>query len=91
MVFRSDHLSRLTVAEQQILQHLQFNVACDLRSVRKQNRAPDFLPPDGSICLLPVPIQAHGFDPATAMEDYLQSKAGLDETTICALRACLLE
>lgn len=68
MVFRSDHLSRLTVADQQILQRLQFKVVCDLRTAREQRRAPDFLPPDGSIRLLPLPVQARGFDPATAMD-----------------------
>jgi protein-tyrosine phosphatase len=68
MVFRSDHLSRLTVEDQQILQRRRFKVVCDLRTVREQQRAPDLLPPDGSIRLLSLPVQAGGFDPATAME-----------------------
>ncbi len=68
MVFRSDHLSRLTVRDQQILQRLQFKVVCDLRTVREQQRAPDLLPPDSAIRLLPLPVQAGGFDPATAMD-----------------------
>jgi len=68
MVFRSDHLSRLTVADQQILQRLRFKVVCDLRTIREQHRAPDVLPPDDSIRLLSLPVQARGFDPAAAME-----------------------
>lgn len=68
LAFRSDHLSRLTVEDHRILQGLQFKVVCDLRTIREQQRAPDFLPPDGSIRLLSFPVHADGFDPATAME-----------------------
>ena len=68
LVFRSDHLSRLTTGDQQILQGLQFKMVCDLRTVNEQQRAPDLLPLDGSIHLLSLPVEANGFDPALAME-----------------------
>ena len=68
LVFRSDHLSRLTADDQQMLRGLRFKVVCDLRTVREQQRAPDLLPPDGSIRLLSLPVLAGGFDPATAMD-----------------------
>jgi protein-tyrosine phosphatase len=75
LVFRSDHLSRLTTKDQQILQALQFKVVCDLRTVREQQRAPDLLPLDGAIRLLSLPVQVKGFDPATVMD---RLKAGDD-------------
>ena len=68
LVFRSDHLSRLTAEDQQMLRHLRFKVVCDLRTTQEQQRHPDLLPPDGSIRLLPLPVQAGGFDPAVAMD-----------------------
>ncbi len=68
LVFRSDHLSRLTMEDQRILQDLRFKVVCDLRTVCEQQRAPDLLPLDGSIRLLPLPVQAGGFDPARVRE-----------------------
>lgn len=68
LVFRSDHLSRLTSGDQQILKRLQFKVVCDLRTPREQQRAPDLLPPDGSIHLLSLPVHVKSFDPAIAMD-----------------------
>jgi protein-tyrosine phosphatase len=68
LVFRSDHLSRLTKADQQILQRHRFKVVCDFRTVREQQMAPDHLLPDGSIRLVSLPVQAVGFDPATVMD-----------------------
>ncbi len=68
LVFRSDHLSRLTEEDQRLLQRLRFKVVCDLRTVQEQQRQPDLLPQDGSIRLLPLPVQAGRFDPALAME-----------------------
>lgn len=67
LVFRSDHLSRLTTGDQQILQRLRFKVVCDLRTVREQQKAPDLLPLDGAIHLLSLPVQVDDFDPITAM------------------------
>ncbi len=67
LVFRSDHLSRLTVKDMQILQDLRLKIVCDLRTVCEQENAPDRLPSDGSIRLLSLPVLANGFDPATAM------------------------
>jgi protein-tyrosine phosphatase len=68
LVFRSDHLSRLTINDQQFLQALRFKTVCDLRTVREQRLAPDLLPEDDSIRLLSLPIQVDGFDPATVMD-----------------------
>ena len=44
LVFRSDHLSRLTAEDQQILRRLRFKVVCDLRTALEQQRHPDLLP-----------------------------------------------
>jgi len=68
LVFRSDHLSRLTADDQQLLQRLGLKVVCDLRTVREQRQHPDLLPDDGSIRQLLLPVQADGFDPALAMD-----------------------
>lgn len=68
LVFRSDHLSRLTINDQQLLQTLRFKTVCDLRTVREQRLAPDLLPEDDSIRLLSLPVQVDGFDPATVMD-----------------------
>jgi len=68
LVYRSDHLSRLDVNDHQILLELNFKTVCDLRSPREQDRSPDLLPQNGTICLMSLPIQANFFDPATAMK-----------------------
>jgi protein-tyrosine phosphatase len=75
LVYRSDHLSRLTAEDQQLLQRLGFKVVCDLRTVREQQNAPDLLPLDGSIRLQSLPVEANGFDPATVTD---RLKAGDD-------------
>lgn len=67
-VFRSDHLSRLTAGDQAILANLHLKLVCDFRTSREQQLAPDRLPADGSIRLVPLPVQAAGFDPATVIE-----------------------
>ncbi len=68
LVFRSDHLSRLSAGDQQLLRDLRFKVVCDLRTVREQQKAPDLLPEDGSIRLLSLPVQVKGFEPTTVMD-----------------------
>jgi protein-tyrosine phosphatase len=75
LVFRSDHLSRLSPGDHSILQRMQLKIVCDLRSVQEQQKAPDLLPDDASIRLLSLPVQDKIFDPATAME---RLKAGDD-------------
>jgi len=75
LVYRSDHLSRLTEKDQQLLQRLRFKVVFDLRTVREQQNSPDLLPPDGSIRLQSLPVQVNDFDPATVMD---RLKAGDD-------------
>ena len=75
LVFRSDHLSRLTTGDQKILQGLGFKLVCDLRTALEQQKAPDLLPLDGSIRLFSLPVQANGFDPSSAMD---RLKAGDD-------------
>jgi protein-tyrosine phosphatase len=67
LVFRSDHLSRLTGEDRQLLEDLRFKVVCDLRTGRERMAAPDRLPEAGSIRLVLLPVQANGFDPATAL------------------------
>lgn len=75
LVYRSDHLSRLTEKDQRLLQRLRFKIVFDLRTVREQQNFPDLLPPDGSIHLQSLPVQANDFDPATVMD---RLKAGDD-------------
>jgi protein-tyrosine phosphatase len=75
LVYRSDHLSRLSEKDQQLLQRLRFKIVIDLRTVREQQNSPDLLPPDGSIRLQSMPVQANDFDPATVMD---RLKAGDD-------------
>ncbi len=75
LVFRSDHLSRLTQKDQQLLQQLRFKVVCDLRTVREQQNAPDLLPLDGSIHLQSLPVEANNFDPSIVAD---RLKAGDD-------------
>lgn len=68
LVYRSDHLSRLTQEDQQLLQHLHVKVVCDLRTVREQQNSPDRLPQGGSIRLHALPVQVDDFDPATVVD-----------------------
>ena len=67
LVYRSDHLSRLTDHDHRVLQQLNFKTVYDLRSPAEQDRSPDRLPSDGSIRLYSLPVEARIFDPATAM------------------------
>ena len=57
LVFRSDHLSRLSPDDHTILQRMQLKIVCDLRSIHEQQKAPDLLPDDSSIRLLSLPVQ----------------------------------
>ncbi|TKB06112.1 tyrosine-protein phosphatase [Desulforhopalus sp. IMCC35007] len=75
LVYRSDHLSRLSDKDQQLLQRLRFKMVVDFRTVREQQQSPDLLPADGSIGLLSLPVQVNDFDPAIVME---RLKAGDD-------------
>jgi len=75
LVYRSDHLSRLTVEDQQLLQQLEIKVVCDLRTTREQKKSPDLLPTDGSIRLQSLPVEANNFDPAIVSD---RLKAGDD-------------
>jgi protein-tyrosine phosphatase len=68
LVYRSDHLSRLSEEDQQVLLSLNFQVVCDFRSIGEQLRAPDLLPADGSIRYHFLPVEDRDFDPATAMQ-----------------------
>lgn len=75
LVYRSDHLSRLSDKDQQLLQHLRFKIVIDLRTVLEQQHSPDLLPSDGSIKRLSLPVQVNDFDPAIVMD---RLKAGDD-------------
>lgn len=67
MVYRADHLSRLTDDDHRVLRQGGFRTVCDLRSRNEQRKSPDRLPQDGSIRLLSFPVESRIFDPATAM------------------------
>ena len=77
LVFRSDHLSRLTVEDQQMLRRLRFKVVCDLRTVQEQQRHPDQLPQDAvllldssRIAVLPLAGRSFHFKPLASAGDY---------------------
>jgi len=68
LVYRADHLSRLTDSDHQVLRQLDLKSVCDLRSPAEQQKSPDRLPHGGLIRLYSFPVQAARFDPAAAME-----------------------
>ena len=68
LVYRSDHLSKLTDEDHGVLLDLGLKTICDLRSDREQQRSPDRLPPSDSIRYLFLPVEDRKFDPATALE-----------------------
>ena len=68
LVYRSDHLSRLTDEDHHLLLDLGLKTICDLRSEREQQRSPDRLPATDSIRYHFLPVEDREFDPATALE-----------------------
>jgi protein-tyrosine phosphatase len=68
LVYRSDHLSRLTDEDHLVLLDLGLKTICDLRSDRERQRSPDRLPATGGIRYLFLPVEDRKFDPATALE-----------------------
>ena len=68
LVYRSDHLSRLTDEDHSILLDLGLKTICDVRSDRERRRSPDRLPAADSIRYLFLPVEDRKFDPATALE-----------------------
>ena len=68
LVYRSDHLSRLTDEDHAVLLNLDLRTVCDLRSDREQQRSPDRLPATDSIGYHFLPVEDRQFDPATALE-----------------------
>jgi protein-tyrosine phosphatase len=67
-VFRSGHLSDLTQKDQQRIKQLGIKTICDFRSPGEKEMRPNWLPPDGSIQYLELPIVHGEFDPVAAME-----------------------
>jgi protein-tyrosine phosphatase len=68
LVYRSDHLSRLTDEDHKVLADLGLKTICDLRSDRERRRSPDRLPDTTAIRYLFLPVEDRKFDPATALE-----------------------
>ena len=68
LVYRSDHLSRLTDEDHHVLLNLGLKTICDLRSEREQQRSPDRLPATDSVRYHFLPVEDRKFDPATALE-----------------------
>ena len=68
LVYRSDHLSRLTDEDHTVLVDLELKTVCDLRSDRERQRSPDRLPAADSIRYHFLPVEDRKFDPATALE-----------------------
>ncbi len=68
LVYRSDHLARLTAADHEVLSEVGLKTVCDLRSERERERSPDRLPSTDSLRYLFLPVEDSQFDPATALE-----------------------
>ncbi|MDJ0624051.1 MAG: tyrosine-protein phosphatase [Desulfocapsaceae bacterium] len=68
LIYRSDHLSRLTDLDHRLLMERRFKTVCDLRSRGEQERSPDRLPIGGTIQFHSLPVEAKIFDPATALK-----------------------
>lgn len=67
-IFRSGHLARATEKDQALIKKMGIKVICDFRTPEEVESQPDWLPNDGSIRYIPLPIVHGEFDPAAAME-----------------------
>jgi protein-tyrosine phosphatase len=67
-VFRSGHLARLTEKGRNQIKHLGLKLICDFRTPGEVEAQPDWLPADGSIAYLQLPIVHGEFDPLAVME-----------------------
>lgn len=62
VLFRSDSLAELTEQGLRRLAELRIGTVVDLRTAGERERAADVLPADGSVRLLPLPIQGGAMD-----------------------------
>lgn len=62
ILYRSDALSGLTDAGMQALRDLRIGTVIDLRTDGERARSADLLPPDGSVKLVPLPVQGGAMD-----------------------------
>jgi len=67
-VFRSGHLARATEKDRSLLRRMGIKLICDFRTPGEIKAQPDWLPEDGSIKYLQMPIVHGEFDPVVAMQ-----------------------
>ena len=67
-VFRSGHLARATKKDRSLLRSMGIKLICDFRSPGEIKAQPNWLPEDGSIKYLQMPIVHGEFDPVAAMQ-----------------------
>lgn len=67
-VFRSGHLARATEKDRSLLRRMEIKLICDFRTPGEIKDQPDWLPEDGSIKYLQMPIVHGEFDPVAAMQ-----------------------
>jgi protein-tyrosine phosphatase len=67
-VFRSGHLARATEKDRSLLRRMGIKLICDFRTPGEIKAQPDWLPEDGSIKYLQMPIVHGEFDPVAAMQ-----------------------
>ncbi|UCF91013.1 MAG: tyrosine-protein phosphatase [Desulfobacterales bacterium] len=67
-VFRSGHLAKLTAQDKLLLRRMGIQLVCDFRTPEEIKAQPDWLPDDGALQYLHLPIVHGELDPAVAME-----------------------
>jgi protein-tyrosine phosphatase len=67
-IFRSGHLARATDKDQALIRKMEIKTICDFRTPGEVESQPDWLPNDGSIKYIRLPIVHGEFDPVVAME-----------------------
>lgn len=67
-LFRSGHLARATKKDQALVKKMGIKSICDFRTPGEVKSQPDWLPSDGSIKYMQLPIVHGEFDPVAAMQ-----------------------
>lgn len=85
LLFRSDALASLTDEGLQALADLRIGTVIDLRTDGERARAADRLPEDGSVTLLPLPMQGGAMDEMVKQLLPAAGGAGLSVTQVAAV------
>lgn len=85
LLFRSDALAALTDEGLQALADLRIGTVIDLRTDGERSRAADRLPEDGSVTLLPLPMQGGAMDEMVKQLLPAAGGAGLSVTQVAEI------